>query len=71
MIAWTFSTRKGRFSIAAYGARWHAFYGQESLGAYDSPTAALADLVAGNTMSLVVGSTRWNAASRAICRAGN
>lgn len=46
---WEFKTRAGLFAIEARGGNYLVFCGDESLGSYHSPEAALDDLVGGHT----------------------
>jgi hypothetical protein len=49
---WIFETESGTFSIEQRDNRFHPIYDDESLGSYDSPQAALDDLVGGHTYGL-------------------
>jgi hypothetical protein len=49
---WIFETRWGTFAIKPVRDRYHAMFGDESLGSYGSPELALDDLVGGHTFSL-------------------
>lgn len=48
-IAYIRKTRYGTFAIVGQHGGWHAMYGDENLGTYESPEAALDDLVGGHT----------------------
>lgn len=49
MFLWKFQTRRGSFTIERRNDLWHACCEGESLGVYDSPEAALDELVSGCT----------------------
>lgn len=47
---WTYPTRWGVFSIRqSRDGRWHPMFGDEDLGSYHHPAAALEDLAGGHT----------------------
>lgn len=50
-FAFACRTRFGTFSIVPHGGRWLAMYGNENLGSYHRPEAALDDLVGGHTFT--------------------
>ena len=49
---WVYHTRHGTFSIVAQHGRFEAMFGDDALGHYDTPEAAVRDLVSGRTQSI-------------------
>lgn len=48
---WTFESRAGVFAIRMVEGRFRVYCGDENLGSYANPQAALEDLVRGHTWS--------------------
>lgn len=52
IVGWRYSTRHGVASIRRLDdGYWHAMVGDERLGAYNAPSAALDDMLGGHTFS--------------------